>query len=211
MTSTQPAPGQFVPVELEIVVLIGDNHAAAVGVLSRGMRDNPIHQAAFGPDPARRTRQLASLFDALLRVWSHPVICARLDGVLVGVAGMLPPGMCRPRAAQALRLAMPILAAGPADALRGLRWTAAWARRNPRQPHCHLGPVAVDTHLQGHGIGGQMLAAFAARMDAARQPAYLETDKPENVRFYQRFGFQVTSQATVLNTPNWFMWRQPAQ
>jgi GNAT superfamily N-acetyltransferase len=64
--------------------------------------------------------------------------------------------------------------------------------------------------LQGHGIGGQMLAAFAARMDAAGQPAYLETDKPENVRFYQRFGFQVTSQATVLNTPNWFMWRQPA-
>lgn len=55
-----------------------------------------------------------------------------------------------------------------------------------------------------------MLAAFAARMDAAHQPAYLETDKPENVRFYQRFGFQVTSEATVLSTPNWFMWRQAA-
>jgi GNAT superfamily N-acetyltransferase len=210
MTSSQSTPGQFIPVELEIVELTGDNHAAAVGVLSRGMRDNPIHQAVFGPDPARRMRLLAHLFDALLRVWSHPVICARLDGVLVGVAGMLPPGTCRPRAAQALRLATPILAAGPADALRGLRWTAAWARRNPREPHCHLGPVAVDTRLQGHGIGGQMLAAFAARMDAAHQPAYLETDKPENVRFYRRFGFQVTSEATVLSTPNWFMWRQAA-
>ena len=56
-----------------------------------------------------------------------------------------------------------------------------------------------------------MLAAFAERMDAAREPAYLETDKPENVRFYQRFGFEVTSEATVLSTANWFMWRRPAR
>jgi hypothetical protein len=61
-------------------------------------------------------------------------------------------------------------------------------RRNPRAPHCHFGPVAVDAHLQGHAIGGQILAAFAGRTDAARQAAYLETDKPENVCFYQRFG-----------------------
>ena len=211
MTSTQPTHGRFIPVEVDVVTLTGDSLSAAVGVLSRGMRDNPIHQAVFGPDPTRRTRQLARLFDTLLRVWGHPVVCARLDGVMVGVVGMLPPGACRSRPAEALRLAAPILTAGPGDALRGLRWVADWGWRNPRAPHCHLGPVAVDAHLQGRGIGGQMLAAFAERMDAAREPAYLETDKPENVRFYQRFGFEVTSEATVLGTPNWFMWRRPAR
>lgn len=29
---------------------------AAVGVLARGMRDNPLHVAAYGDDPARRER-----------------------------------------------------------------------------------------------------------------------------------------------------------
>ena len=173
---TQPTRGQFIPVELEVVTPTGDGRAAAVGVLSRGMRDNPIHQAVYGPDPQRRQRQLARLFDTLLRVWNQPAICAWLDGVMVGVAG-------------------------PGAALRALRWTTAWARRNPREPHYHFGPVAVDAHLQGRGIGAQMLTAFTGRMDAARQAAYLETDKPENVRFYQRFGFEVTSEATILRTP----------
>ena len=39
--------------------------------------------------------------------------------------------------------------------------------------------------------------------------AYLETDKPENVSFYQRFGFEVTEEAQVLGIPNWFMLRRP--
>ena len=208
--AVDPAPAAHA-VAVEVVVLDGDTCDAAVGVLARGMRDNPVHQAVFGPDPTRRVRRLEHMFQPVLGLWHHPhpVICAWLDGVLVGVSGMLPPGTCRPGPTLTVRLAAPVLAAGPGDALRGLRWFAAWGRRNPRQPHWHLGPVAVDAHLQGRGIGSQMLAAFAARVDERGEPAYLETDKPENVRFYQRFGFQVCGEATVLGTRNWFMWRQP--
>ena len=51
------------------------------------------------------------------------------------------------------------------------------------------------------------MQVFCARMDAAREDAYLETDKQINVRFYQRFGFEVVGEEDVLGVPNWFMRR----
>ncbi len=32
--------------------------------------------------------------------------------------------------------------------------------------------------------------------------AYLETDRAENVTFYERFGFEVTAQDEILGVPN---------
>jgi ribosomal protein S18 acetylase RimI-like enzyme len=204
--------GQRPEVQVGVVRLAGRRLEVAAGVLARGMRDNPVHQAVFGPDPDRRLRALQPMFRGILGVWSVPIICARLDGELVGVVTPMPPGTCRPSLGQALRLAGPILAgAGVRRVPRALRWLWAWNRHHPEHTHCHLGPVAVDAHLQGRGIGSQMMAVFAARMDAAGTDAYLETDKPENVEFYGRFGFETISEATVVGTPNWFMWRTPAR
>jgi hypothetical protein len=38
---------------------------------------------------------------------------------------------------------------------------------------------------------------------------YLETDRARNVPFYERAGFRVTEQASVLGVPCWFMRRTP--
>ncbi len=54
-----------------------------------------------------------------------------------------------------------------------------------------------------------MLSAFCERMDQEHALSYLETDKLENVGFYQKFGFRVIEQAPVLGIPNWFMSRHP--
>ena len=65
--------------------------------------------------------------------------------------------------------------------------------------------------MQGHGIGSQMLAVYCEQLDLAGGSGYLETDKIENVRLYERFGFEVRSEAHVLGVPNWFMWRKPTR
>jgi len=48
------------------------------------------------------------------------------------------------------------------------------------------------------------------RVDVDRLPAYLESSKPENVPFYERFGFEVIEE--VIPTPGcppmWPMWRE---
>ena len=89
-----------------------------------------------------------------------------------------------------------------------VRWVDTWAKRDPAEPHAHLGPLAVDAHLQGRGIGSRILAEHCGRLDAQATLGYLETDKPENVRLYERFGFLVVAEAPVLGVPNWFMRRE---
>ena len=37
---------------------------------------------------------------------------------------------------------------------------------------------------------------------------YLETDRPENVSFYRRFGFEIIEEVPVLGVLNYFMWRK---
>jgi len=192
-----------------------ERHAASV-VLARGMRDNPNHRAAFGDDPQRRLRSSLRMFNALFAVMrTQERICA-VDGApvgdhdgILGVAAMAAPGTCRPTALQKARMAsrLTTVAAGPLA--RVITWQNVWSEHDPDQPHSHLGPLAVDAHLQGRGIGSALMREYTRRLDTAGHIGYLETDRSENVAFYERHGFTVTGRATVLDTPNWFMRREP--
>jgi hypothetical protein len=53
---------------LEVVDLEADDLPEAVGVLARGMRDNPMHVAVFGNDPEERRRALERLCGPLFDV-----------------------------------------------------------------------------------------------------------------------------------------------
>jgi len=182
----------------------------AARLLGRGMRDNPANIRAFGiPDVAQA---LARFFGSVLHgLYQRGLIWGAFrDGTLVGVCGMARPGLCQPSALEKLRVLPSVVFGNPVGTpLRVLRWVSEWARRDPAEPHWHLGPVAVDSHLQGQGIGSAMLVDFCARMDDERALSYLETDKSENVRFYQKFGFTVIAEAEILGVPNWFMSRPP--
>jgi GNAT superfamily N-acetyltransferase len=185
----------------------------AARLLGRGMCDNPANIRAFGiPDAERRSQALVRFFGPVLRgLYERGLIWGAFrDGTLVGVCGMARPGLCQPSALEKLRVVPSVAFGNPVGTpLRVLRWVGEWARRDPSEPHWHLGPVAVDSHLHGQGIGGAMLAQFCGRMDNCAAPSYLETDKIENVRFYQKFGFTVVAEARVLGVRNWFMSRPP--
>jgi ribosomal protein S18 acetylase RimI-like enzyme len=184
--------------------------AEAVGVLARGMRDNPLHVAAYGDDPERRLRCHARLMRGLFRVFrAQQPICAIRDGRLVGVTAVAPGGTCQPTAGQRLRLLPSVVALGPQTAARVGKWISIWAKHDPDETHVHLGPLAVDAHVQGQGIGSLMMQEHCRRLDGTSEVGYLETDKPENVRFYERFGFEVIGEESVLGVPNWFMRRPP--
>jgi GNAT superfamily N-acetyltransferase len=181
----------------------------AVAVIARGMRDNPTHVAAFGEDPIRREERLHRLFSHVLPVLDVSFLAARdSDGTVVGLLGMAAPGKCQPNARQRLAMMPGLLPLGPQVLFRSMQWMGAWAKQDPTAPHWHLGPVAVDSHLQGTGIGTRLMTAFCAHLDTAVGDSYLETDKAENVRFYQRFGFELVAEQDVIGVPNWFMSRR---
>ena len=180
-----------------------------LGVLSRGMRDNPLHVAAFGDDPGIRQQRFRTLVSAAftLRDLSHTLVARRQDGAIVGVCGMIPPGECQTDFRARLAFVPALLRIGPSSGGRVMRWMGIWGKHDPEGRHWHLGPLAVDAHLQGRGVGGRLMQVFCAQMDAAREDAYLETDKPINVRFYERFGFRVIGEEKVLGVANYFMHR----
>jgi GNAT acetyltransferase-like protein len=184
--------------------------SAAVGIVARGMRDNPLHVAAFGTDAELRGRRLMRMFTvALPFIFSKGVVLGAFDGErLTGIAGMVPPGHCQPSLTEKLGV-MPRLvpAVGGGAFARVGRWMSAWAQHDLREAHWHLGPVAVDAHLQGQGIGTLLMTEYCARLDRAHAVGYLETDKASNVTFYARFGFETIGSAPVLETANWFMKR----
>jgi hypothetical protein len=85
---------------------VRDMHAgeasAAVGVLARGMRDNPLHIRAYGSDPARRERCAGRVMAGLFRAFpEQEPICAVTGPTLVAVTGVAPPGTCQPTATAA--------------------------------------------------------------------------------------------------------------
>ena len=180
----------------------------AAAVLSRGMRDNPLHLCVFGPKPAERQIKLELFFRILLRWMPHAPWVGIQHGTIVAVCGMGEPGRCQPTFSQNLDIVVRLTHhLGVASTSRALRWFRAWGSRDPKKPHWHLGPLGVDAHLQGRGIGSRLLGEWCKLLDARRAAGYLETDKAVNVGLYQKFGFEIQSETKVLGAPNWFMLR----
>jgi len=175
------------------------------------MRDNPTHVAVFGADAAQRERRLNAFFGGVLPwIAGHGILLtASHGGQLIGVFALQPPPRCRPAGWQLLRLGLRIFRGlTPAQALRLLRWLHAWRRNDARQPHWHLGPLAVSPASQGRGVGSALMRRALEIVDTQPALCHLETDLPRNVSLYTRFGFAVTSQKTVLGVSNWFMQRR---
>src|SRR5579884_1762310 len=167
----------MVVIAVEVSPLRVEELPSAVGVLARGMRDNPLHIAALGPDPERRVLLLERMFRALLTTMDNTPLVGRRAGEVVGVVGMAASPACMPSPMQRLRFTPVVAAFGPRSALLVARWLRAWSGRDPDEHHSHLGPVAVDASLQRQGIGSQMMAAYCSLLDDAGQLGYLEIDK----------------------------------
>jgi GNAT superfamily N-acetyltransferase len=197
--------------DLELRHLRPEELVVAAGVLTRGMDDNPIHVACFGADGRHRSHALGRFFRAFLPAMAHPPLAVCRRGWPVAVLGMAPPGTCRPSPAGMARMLVRSPPASPGEAWRATQWAGAWSRRDPSEPHWHVGPLAVDAPLRGVGLGSRLMQAFCDRMDQEGAVAYLETDRPENVGFYGRFAFEIVDSAVVLGTRNWFMRRRPGR
>jgi ribosomal protein S18 acetylase RimI-like enzyme len=205
------AAASVVEMALEVRQLMRVELGSAASLLARSMRDNPVNVQAFGADAEHRELALAAFFRPVIEGARRRavVLGAFRDGVLIGVGVTAPPRRCQPTPLEKLRILPAVLFQAPAGtAARVLQWVGEWARLDPPEAHWHLGPIAVDPTAQGQGVGGAMLRAICTLVDDDAGLAYLETDKAENVRIYERFGFAVIAERRVLGLPNWFMSRR---
>ena len=190
------------------------NHELPIAalLLARAMCDNPIDVRAFGGEAPRRRRSLERFYAPVLHGLDRrgQILGGFRDAEMVAICAFAPPGHCQATLAEKVRILPSVVLANQiGTAARIFQWVVAWSRRDPSEPHWHLGPVAVEPAVQGQGVGRALMADFCTRMDECAGLAYLETDKHENVGFYRRFGFSVVAEAEVLGVRNWFMSRVP--
>lgn len=82
---------------------------------------------------------------------------------------------------------------------------------HPEEPHWYLATIGSDPMVRGKGFGQALMRSRLDRCDAEYCPAYLESSKPDNVPYYERFGFTVIGEIVLPNggPPLWRMWREP--
>ncbi len=83
-------------------------------------------------------------------------------------------------------------------------------KHHPREPHWYLQTLSVDPSSQRSGYGTALMQPGLDRADAERMPCYLETQRESNIPYYNRFGFELTEEISLHDSPPlWLMWRDP--
>ncbi|WP_330180664.1 GNAT family N-acetyltransferase [Nocardia sp. NBC_01503] len=182
-------------------------------VLGLAFADDPIVTWLL-PDAASRARRAATMFTTVARhnYFEHGGIDVAVDdsGDLVGVAMWAPPGHSSEHTN--LRALSGLIRAFRGRLFAAGRMAEKMAAEHPHDPpHWYLASIGTLPATRGKGYGKALLSARLDRCDAEGLPAYLESSKPENVPYYERFGFEVTAEldATEGGPLMWKMWREP--
>ena len=187
----------------------------ARAALAKAFLDYPVMVYA-APTATRRAAGVAALYGAFISdALRHGEIFGTADTV-VGAACWLPPERSTisfPRQVRAGMFQLPIHF-GIRGFSRLLAYDAMAAKLHhtyAHEPHWYLAALGVQPDHQGQGIGGALMRPILARADGQGLPCYLETHKPENVRLYQRHGFEVSCHCQVPGhpVPVWAMLRKP--
>jgi GNAT superfamily N-acetyltransferase len=177
-----------------------------VSVLADAFVTNPLHVSAFGPKRIDQNRLFFRI--GLQHMFTAYAFVAIVDGEVRGYMHFAASPSCLPPPEQipavAATLFKPLGEALPPV----VAWFSRWCRLDPDEPHAHLGPIGVAPEAQGQGIGTALMNRYVEHLDRERIPGYLETDRPENVEFYKKFGFVIQREEQLIGAPTWYMWRR---
>ena len=186
---------------IKISFLENSDIQESANVLSVAMVDNPLHVAVFQGMGEKQRLEIEKMFRRLLIELPGIVFLTKENQNIIGVMRMK---SCQGRK----------VANASQDAIdkndigwRKSVWHAEWGRNDPIEQHWHLGPIGVLPNHQGSGIGSMLMERFCKEVDACHAKAYLETEGDKNVRFYEKFGFEIVRESEILNVKNRYMLR----
>ncbi|HEV3213235.1 MAG TPA: GNAT family N-acetyltransferase [Acidimicrobiales bacterium] len=186
----------------------------ATDVAVRAFDDDPFFGYLF-PRADRRHRSVARLHRAVMIHLADIAVTssAVLDGKVVGVAMWVGPGSWPYPPTVQLRQLLGALHAFLPDVgalSRAGRILRAVESAHPKIPQWYLQLLMVDPDVQRQGIGGRLQASTLERCDREGLPAWVETQKEENLAYYGRFGFEVVHEHPIAAGPSmWSLRREP--
>ena len=176
-----------------------------ITVLSDAFVTNPLHLCAFG---AGRMDQNRLFFRIGIRhMFVGESFVALENEQLCGYMHFNPWPYCLPAPEEIPTVIASMLLPLGGAIPQVIRWFTRWCHLDPEEPHVHLGPIGVAPEMQGRGVGTALMQRYIDHLDQKKAAGYLETDRPENVEFYKRFGFIVQLNEELIGAPIWYMWR----
>ena len=190
---------------LSIKKYSADQLDTTVAMLAEAFVANPLHISAFGPQRIDQNRLFFRI--GLRHMFNGQAFIALVDDQVRGYIHFSISPYCLP-VPEEIPLAATTLLKPLGEAIpQVIKWFARWCHLDPDEPHVHLGPIGVAPVAQGRGIGTALMHRYVEHLKREQCAGYLETDRPENVEFYKKFGFVVQREEQLIGTPTWYMWR----
>jgi GNAT superfamily N-acetyltransferase len=189
---------------------------AVVGAVARAFYDDPLF-GHFLPHHVQQTKGILAFMASGVADAKpfNEIWVARTDGAIAAAAVWLPPGgypRGRRRELVTLLRGAPTFAYSGRRVAGALRLTGAVdkAHHQLTEPHFYLAILGADPRWQRTGAGSAAIQPVLDRCDAEGLPAYLETQKEENLAYYARHAFDVVEQLEVHGVPPiWTLLRKP--
>ena len=188
---------------------------AVIAALARAFYDDPLF-GFFVPNLVRQTKMAMSFMGAGVKDAAPfgETYLAHADGKVACAAVWLPPGTY-PRGVR--RDVQQYLRSAPTFVYCGRRVGRAFAllsavdkAHHDEPEHWYLAILGTDPLFQRSGAGSAALAPVLERCDTEGMPAYLETQKEENLGYYARHRFDVVQKIEVKGCPPlWTLRRDP--
>lgn len=182
-------------------------------VLGRAFYDDPVI-AWMLPDEKTRPARLRRLFASLTR--HHHLagggVEVACDGPGIAAAALWdPPNRWKHSPREQLAMLPSVVRAFGKRAAAARYLIELMKRHHPEEPHWYLAVIGSDTTVRGRGFGQALMRSRLDLCDAEHCPAYLESSKPDNVPYYERFGFSIIGEAVLPDggPTLWPMWRAP--
>ena len=193
---------EAIPISRELV-------RGAADAVADAFFDNEIWVWLLRRDWQRR-RLLPRHYRAMIRNVYVPRGGAWTTPDASGAALWFPPGTLTMSRGERFAELRSLLPAGLDSFGRGGRWEELISKHHPKEPHWYLQTLAVAPSAQRGGIGTALIEPGLARADADGVGAYLETQRESNIPYYRRFGFELTDEISLHDSPPlWLMWRPP--
>lgn len=197
----------------EPVTLKREQIKEAGRVLARAFHTNPMFVWAL-PDESTRPRKLKWFMEMGTRAGDKYGEVHTTPDDLEGAAVWLPPGKTTLSLMQLVNagfLAAPVAwGIGPfMKFMKVMNRLEHLHKETMPGEHWYLMILGVDPPRQGQGVGSALIQPGLRKADASGLPCYLETDKPEDVTFYEKHGFAVVVKEQFPNggPPFWTMQR----
>ena len=186
-----------------------DDDRAVAATLARSFADDPVMRWLI-PDEGGRDRRQRIFYGAEL---GH----ARANGLVLttddhhGGALWLAPKRWKVDTWGMVRQSPAIVRAFGRRIPVALKLQEAMEAAHPSEEHWYLAILGTDPVRQGNGVGRSLITAVTDRCDTTGVGTYHESSKASNVPYYERFGFVVTGEIQVADSPTLYaMWRDPS-